>query len=109
MSKKQKQPKQKREYSKFLLSQESVLIWIMTIAFIAIAFYCIHNQYFGELPWLAAMVAFPWTAYGASQAFYYRKAEKDNTKGGIMYDSVMASLGKKSVEAVEEDDEGTVG
>ena len=46
-------------------------------------FYCVTNTYFGELPWLAAMCGFPWSAYGVSQACYYRKAEKENTKGII--------------------------
>lgn len=62
------------EFSKLLLLQESILIWIMTIAFIILAFYSIFNDFIGELPWLAAMVAFPWTAYGTSQAFYYKKS-----------------------------------
>lgn len=35
------------------------------------------------------MCGFPWAAYGVSQACYYRKAEKENTKGGIKYDTVM--------------------
>lgn len=80
----------KMEFSKRLLLQESILIWIITIAFIILAFVCVANQFFGELPWLAAMCGFPWTAYGASQAFYFRKAEKENTKGGIKYETVMA-------------------
>lgn len=80
------------EFSKRLLIQESLLIWIITLAFIALAFVCVVNQYFGELPWLAAMCGFPWTAYGVTQAFYYRKAEKENTRGGIKYESVMATL-----------------
>lgn len=79
----------KMEFSKRLLLQESILIWIITIAFIILAFVCVANQFFGELPWLAAMCGFPWTAYGASQAFYFRKAEKENTKGGIKYETVM--------------------
>ena len=70
--------KKKREFSKILVAQESALIWIMTIAFIVLAFICIDKQYFGELPWLTAMVAFPWTAYGVSQAFYYNKAKVEN-------------------------------
>ena len=81
----------KKEFSKGLLVQESILIWIITFAFIILAFYCVANEYFGELPWLAAMCGFPWTAYGVSQACYYRKAEKENTKGGIKYDSVFSS------------------
>lgn len=80
----------KKEFSKGLLVQESILIWIITFAFIILAFYCVANEYFGELPWLAAMCGFPWTAYGVSQACYYKKAEKENTKGGIKYDSVFS-------------------
>ena len=53
---KQKGEKKKKEFSKVLVGQESVLIWIMTLAFIGLAYICIKNQYFGELPWLTAMV-----------------------------------------------------
>lgn len=84
------QQKKSAEFSKWLLMQETALIWIVTITFLILAFICIKNQYFGELPWLTAMAAFPWTAYGASQAFYYKKAEKENTKGGIKYETTMA-------------------
>jgi hypothetical protein len=84
--------KEKKEFSKVLLIQESVLIWVVTLAFILLAFTCITNQYFGELPWLAAMAAFPWTAYGVSQACYYKKSEKENTRDGIKFESVMAQL-----------------
>ena len=81
--------KKKVEFSKKLLIQESILIWIITIAFLALAFYCVHNQFFGELPWLAAICGFPWTAYGVSQACYYKKAEKENTKGGIKFETAL--------------------
>lgn len=81
--------KNKTEFSKRLLMQESILIWIVTIAFIILAFTCIYNQYFGELPWLTAMASFPWGAYAVGQSFYYKKAEKENTQGGIVYDMAM--------------------
>ena len=84
-----KKQKKKREFSKSLLIQESVLIWIITLAFIGLAFFCVISGYFGELPWLAAICGFPWTAYGVSQGFYYRKAERENTEGGIKYASAM--------------------
>ena len=80
------------EFSKCLLLQESLLIWVVTIAFIVLAFTCIANQYFGELPWITAMATAPWAAYAVGQSFYYRKAEKENTQGGIKYESVMATL-----------------
>ena len=35
------------------------------------------------------MIACPWTAYGVSQACYYKKSEKENTIGGIIYDKAM--------------------
>ena len=82
----------KKEYSKKLLDQESALIWIMSLSFIVLAFYCIYEGFTGSLPWLAAMVGFPWTAYGVSQAMYYRKSMKENTTGGIKYDSVMEEI-----------------
>ena len=89
MKKNKRKEKPQMEFSKKLLIQESMLIWIVTISFIILAFVCISNQYFGELPWLAAMAACPWTAYGVGQGFYYKKSEKENTQGGIKYDTVM--------------------
>lgn len=35
------------------------------------------------------MIGFPWTAYGVSQAYYYKKAKAENTKGGIKYETVL--------------------
>jgi hypothetical protein len=87
-----KEEKKKREFSKGLLIQESILIWIITFSFIGLAYFCVINAYFGELPWLAAMCGFPWTAYGISQGFYYRKSEKENTQGGIKYETVIREM-----------------
>lgn len=99
-----KKDNNKPEFSKRLLLQESMLIWIITIAFIILAFVCVANQYFGELPWLAAICGFPWTAYGASQAFYFKKAEKENTCGGIKYEAVMAELKTNDNDPVSTDE-----
>lgn len=90
--------KEKRQFSKSLLIQESILIWIVTLACIALAYFCIINQYFSELPWVATMVACPWTAYGVSQACYYKKSEKENTVGGVTYETAMAGLNNYSCE-----------
>lgn len=83
--------KKKHEFSKVLLIQESILIWILTLSFIILAFICILFGYLGTLPWLAAMAGFPWTAYGVSQAFYYNKSKAENTQGGIVYDTAVSS------------------
>lgn len=92
MSKTGKTRKDSKEFSKVLLIQESVLVWIVTISFIGLAFYCVVKQYFGELPWLTAMVAFPWGAYGVSQVFYYKKSALENTKDGVKFESVIRSI-----------------
>lgn len=88
--------KKKMEFSKILLIQESILIWLITISFIALAFFCVINQYFSELPWLAAIAGFPWTAYGVSQMYYYKKSMAENVKDGIKYESVMAEIAQNS-------------
>lgn len=87
-----KEKKKKTEFSKALLIQESILIWIVTLGILFFAFICIKFQYFGELPWLTAMVSLPWAAYGISQGFYYRKAMAENTKNGIKYETIMAEF-----------------
>lgn len=77
--------KKKTEFSKILLIQESVLVWITTICFIVLAFLSIYTGFIGEFTWLAAMCTALWAAYGVSQAFYYKKAMAENTRGGIKY------------------------
>ena len=102
--------KKKQEFSKALLVWETILIWVVTLSFIGLAYICIINQYFGELTWLGAIYAFPWAAYGVSQACYYKKAEKENTKGGIKYESVINTIGnvvEKVKDAAKEEKDNT--
>lgn len=89
---KNKITKPRREFSKTLLIQESALMWIHTIGCLLLAFYCIHLQFDASLPWIAASVGLPWTAYGVSQVFYYKKSLAENTSGGIKYESVLKEL-----------------
>ena len=77
-SKKKNKKRKQKEFSKKLLIQESALIWIMTLALVTLSFICVLTGAYAELPWLTAMVALPWGAYGVSQAYYYKKAEKEN-------------------------------
>jgi hypothetical protein len=88
----------KQEFSKSLLIQESALIWVVTLGAFYLAFYCIKNQYFGELPWIVALVGFPWTAYGVSQACYYGKSMKENTVGGIKYETAVNGISSEEEE-----------
>ena len=65
---------EKQEFSKTLLIQESLLIWLHTIAMLVLAYICVFKGYFAELPWLTAMASLPWGAYAVSQHAYYKKA-----------------------------------
>ena len=81
---------EKHSFSKVLLIQESLLIWIHTLAMLVLAFICVFRNAYTELPWLTAMVSLPWAAYAISQHAYYRKSAQENIKGGIVYETAMA-------------------
>lgn len=87
-----KKRKKQREFSKTLLVQESALIWILTIGFMVLAYIAVINNYTGTLPWLTAMSSLPWTAYGVSQVWYYKKSTIENQKDGVKFESVMAEV-----------------
>lgn len=91
------------EFSKALLIQESVLIWINTLAMLVLAFMCVYQGYFGELPWLSVMAGLPWAAYAISQREYYIKASKENTKDGIKFETVMADY-KETIDPIHFND-----
>lgn len=88
-----KKDKEKRAFSKSLLIQESILVWIITIAFIALAFLCVFRTFDPQFAWFAILPGLAWTAYGVSQAMYYKKSQAENTEGGIIYETAMAQLG----------------
>lgn len=88
------------EFSKWLLKQESILVWIVTLACIVLSFYSIWSGYIGELPWLVGIVGFPWSAYGVSQTFYYKKSMAENTRGGIKYETIVNKQLENDIEFI---------
>lgn len=87
--------RKKGAFSKRLLVQESVLIWILTFSFIGLAYLCVKTGYTGTLPWLSVTLTGAWGAYGVSQAMYYKKSEKENTAGGIVFETAMKQTTKR--------------
>ena len=90
----------KQEFSKTLLVQESLLIWIHSLAMLILAYICVFRGYYAELPWLTAMSSLPWAAYAISQRAYYKKSQAENTKDGINNETVMADYYSDDDEAV---------
>lgn len=93
--------KKKKEFSKVLLIQESALIWITTLVCLALGFYCIQQGFIGSLPWLSSIIISTWTAYGVSQAFYYKKSLVENSAGGIKYETVLTEMKMTAEQAYE--------
>ena len=93
----------KLEFSKTLLIQESVLIWIITLSYIILAFVAILTGYAGSLPWLSVIPGLAWGAYAVSQACYYSKSKAENTKEGVVYETALIAAAREADEYARED------
>lgn len=81
-----KNSKKKRlEYSKKVVSDIRILLWITTLGGLLLAFYCVHNGYVGELGWITSLVGLAWAAHGTVSSFYLNMAKSDHREGGITY------------------------
>ena len=99
-----KQNNKKIEFSKTLLIQESILVWITTLTLLLITCYCIFNGFMGTLPWLITLITVVWGAYGVSQVFYYKKSLAENTKNGVKYEAVLADINKELEKNIEKNE-----
>jgi hypothetical protein len=68
----------KREFSKLLIAWELVVVSFVSAAGFILAYLSIINGYTGSLPWITALVAPSWAAYGVSKAFFTDKAKAEN-------------------------------
>ena len=87
MESKKKEP----DFSKRLISDIRLLLWVVTVGGLALAAYCIRTGYTGALPWLTAMVGLPWTAHGVVCSGYLSMAKSDHRRGGITYEAAKAA------------------
>lgn len=69
------------------------LLWIVTLGVLGLAFYSVKENFDASFPWLTAMVSLPWAAWSVSKTGYTMKSMRENTKGGIVYDSALSKLG----------------
>jgi hypothetical protein len=77
----------KTEYSKRLVSDIRLLLWVVTVGGLLLAGLCVYKGFTGSLPWLSAMVGLPWTAHGVICSFYLNMAKSDHKEGGITFES----------------------
>lgn len=81
---------QGREFSKSLVTDTRILLWIVTIGGLALSGWCIKSGFDASLPWLTAMVGLPWAAHGTICSFYLSMARSDHRAGGITYEAAKA-------------------
>lgn len=81
---KRNKSKKKIAFSKIIFAGVS----IMTIS--VVIFSCRMIYITGDLSPLAYLIPSIFAELATATGFYYKKAEKENTKGGIIYDSAMA-------------------
>ncbi len=79
------------EFSKRLIADIRILLWVVTVGGLVLAAWCIHRGYTGSLPWLSAMVGLPWAAHGTVCAFYLNMAKADHQTGGITFEAAKAA------------------
>lgn len=79
------------QFSKRLVADIRVLLWVVTVGGLLLAAYCVHTGYAGALPWLTAMVGLPWSAHGVVCSFYLNMAKSDHKEGGITFEAAKAS------------------
>ena len=77
----------KPAYSKRLVSDIRLLLWIVTVGGLLLAGLCVYKGFTGSLPWLSAMVGLPWTAHGVVCLFYLNMAKSDHKEGGITFEA----------------------
>lgn len=98
----EEEAKKKKTFSKILLVQESILIWIITISFIVLAFLCVMSGMSAvEIGFLTVLPGVAWAAYGVSQTAYYKKSAQENTKDGIIYETAMLEAAEGFVDETQ--------
>ncbi|MCC8066635.1 MAG: hypothetical protein LIO94_05975 [Clostridiales bacterium] len=79
------------EFSKRLVLDIRVLLWIVTLGGLILAGWCIWKGFTASLPWLSAMVGLPWSAHGVVCSFYLNMAKSDHSEGGITFETAKAT------------------
>lgn len=87
-----------KEFTQFMILSDNAILWYMCIAYTALAAYSIYKNFSGSLPWLTGGLGLAFAAWATIQSFLIKKSERQNTAGGITYDTVMANAKRETVE-----------
>lgn len=91
-----------KEFTQFMILSDNAILWYICVAYTALAAYSIYKDFSGSLPWLTGGLGLAFAAWATIQSFLIKKSERQNTAGGITYDTVMANVKKEVTEAFTE-------
>ena len=91
-----------KEFTQFMILSDNAILWYMCVAYTALAAYSIHKNFTGSLPWLTGGLGLAFAAWATIQSFLIKKSERQNTAGGITYDTAMANVKKEATKAFTE-------
>ena len=78
-----------KEFTQYMIVSDNAILWFISISYVILAGYSIYRNYTGALPWLTSGQALAFGGWATVQCFLIKKSEKQNTKGGITYDTAM--------------------
>ena len=87
-----------KEFTQFMILSDNAILWYICVAYTALAAYSIYKDFSGSLPWLTGGLGLAFAAWATIQSFLIKKSERQNTAGGITYDTAMANVKKEAVE-----------
>lgn len=91
-----------KEFTQFMILSDNAILWYMCVAYTALAAYSIYKNFTGSLPWLTGGLGLAFAAWATIQSFLIKKSERQNTAGGITYDTAMANVKKEVTKAFTE-------
>lgn len=84
-----------KEFTQYMIVSDNAILWFISISYVVLAGYSIYRNYTGALPWLTSGQALAFGGWATVQCFLIKKSEKQNTKGGITYDTAMRETCKE--------------
>ena len=91
-----------KEFTQFMILSDNAILWYMCIAYTVLAAYSIYKNFTGSLPWLTGGLGLAFAAWATIQSFLIKKSERQNTAGGITYETAMANVNKEVTETFTE-------
>lgn len=88
-TKDKKQKKMATQFSKKLVVLLLVTSSIVSLGVLILCYFCIINDYQGNLPFLTSLIGIQELGVGFICKKYLDKSQSENTKGGIIYDLAM--------------------